>query len=289
MQKRHWCFTLNNYDESDLRRVDEVVSSGLGIYLCYQPERGELGTRHLQGFVSFKNARQLGGVKRVIGDRAHLEPMRGTIEQAVAYCCKEESRDADAGFGFKEFGCRPAGAGHPGHRTDLSEAITAIREGKRGREFFESHGDVWLRYGRGMESAFRLYEPKRTEKTIIYWFYGRTGTGKSMRAQEMAPDAYWKNNSSWWDGYDGQEDVIIDDYRCDFCKFSELLRLFDRYPLQLQVKGGTVQFRSKRIFVTAPYHPSVMWSTRTEEDLGQLLRRIENIEEFGHDPTIIFN
>lgn len=282
-QSRHYCFTLNNYDESSTNSLLSLVTDGKARYVCFQPERGLSGTPHLQGFISFVNGRTLGGVKRLVGRSAHLEPMRGTIEQAIAYCSKDESRDAEAGFGFQEQGERPA-AGHPGARTDIQQALVAIREGQRGREFFEQHGDIWLRYGRGVESAFALYEPLRSWKTEIFWYYGPTGTGKTKKAFEEAPLSYWKNNSNWWDGYDRHEDVIIDDYRCDFCKFSDLLRLFDRYPYQVQIKCGTRQILAKRIFVTAPYHPRDMWSSRTEEDLGQLLRRIEHIVHFPNTP-----
>ena len=285
MQKRHFCFTLNNYEQSDIDRIKLLVADGAAKYICMQPEIGANLTPHLQGFVSFRNGRTLQGVKNLIGRRAHLEPMRGTFDQAIDYCGKEESRDPNAGWGFWEQGERPTGAGRQGHRSDLESAINSIREGKRGREFFELHGDIWLRYGRGMESAFRLYEPSRSFKTEVWWYYGPTGTGKSMRAMELMPEAYWKNNSMWWDGYELHEDVIIDDYRCDFCKFSDLLRLLDRYPYQVQVKGGTRQFLAKRVIITAPYHPQVMWASRTEEDLGQLLRRIDHILSFPLVPT----
>jgi len=57
------------------------------------------------------------------------------------------------------------------------------------------------------------------------------------------------------------------------------LRLFDEYPLQLEVKGGTVNFAAKKIFVTSPHPPTVMWSTR--EDLVQLTRRITEVRQIG--------
>jgi hypothetical protein len=74
--------------------------------------------------------------------------------------------------------------------------------------------------------------------------------------------------------------VIIDDYRCSFCQFNELLRLLDRYPYQAQIKGGTVELIAPNIYITAPKAPAEMWATRTEEDLQQLLRRIDHVREF---------
>lgn len=116
----------------------------------------------------------------------------------------------------------------------------------------------------------------------MYWYYGSTGTGKTRAASGADPDAYWKNPAhKWWDGYQGESTIIIDDYRADFCKFSELLRLFDRYPYQVEVKGGTRQFLARKIYVTTPKSPALTWESRTEEDLAQLLRRITEVKHFS--------
>ena len=90
------------------------------------------------------------------------------------------------------------------------------------------------------------------------------------------------STGKWWEGYDGQEVVIINDYRKDFCKFHELLNLLDRYPYRVECKGGSRQFTSKTIVITTPLSPEETWENRTSEDLGQLLRRIDNILFFGN-------
>ena len=64
------------------------------------------------------------------------------------------------------------------------------------------------------------------------------------------------------------------------CTFSELLRLLDRYPMQVETKGGSVAFNSPLIIITAPQSPMDMWSGRTQEDLQQLLRRITEVRFF---------
>ena len=212
----------------------------------------------------------------------HIEVLRGTVDQAIAYCSKEESRDAREQFGFVERGTKPVGAGVPGHRSDLTDVAAVISDGGGLKQVFDVDPGAFIRYQRGINAAIELHARPRDFKTEVFWYWGGTGTGKSRAAHAAAPDAYWKSASDgWWDGYVGNDDVIIDDYRCDFCKFSALLRLFDRYPLRLQIKGGTVQFVSKRIFVTAPRRPEVMWDSRTEEDLAQLKRRITEVKHFA--------
>jgi len=289
-RSRHWVFTLANYTEEH-RTVISTTTANASVYVCYQPEIAPTtGTPHLQGFVSFANPRQLNGVKRLFAPAApHLEPARGTVAQAVEYCQKEETRDPNAGFGFVEFGTVPTGPGQ-GSRTDLDAIGTRLREGESLISIAEQFPGDFIRYGRGFAEYQVMFQPRRDFKTTVRWFYGSTGTGKSHAARaEAGLDAYWKNmdSSKWWDSFTGVENVVLDDYRCNFCTFSFMLRLFDEYPLQLEMKGakGGVQFASKLIIVTAPQRPEKMWASRSTEDMNQLLRRITEIRLFGEEPV----
>mgnify|MGYP000355268781 CR=1 FL=1 len=70
---RGWCFTINNYSDEEERRVHELRCE----YLVVGRERGEQETPHLQGFVYFKNARTLRGVRRLVCARGHYELANG--------------------------------------------------------------------------------------------------------------------------------------------------------------------------------------------------------------------
>lgn len=276
-RKRHFVFTWNNYPAEHRARLEALKPS----FLLYQGEIGANGTKHLQGVICFRNARAFSAVARSIRGW-HVETMRGRIDQAVAYCTKEETRDPSFGEP-QRFGTCPRNAGTAGGRSDIDAVAAAITEDGQGVEdVAQNFGGEFIKYHRGIERLVGLRMQPRDFKTEIYWYYGSTGTGKSRAARNEAPGAYWKNPAhKWWDGYEGQSDVVIDDYRPDFCKFSELLRLFDEYPHQIECKGGTRQFISKRIFVTAPKRPDEIWESRTPEDLQQLMRRITEIKRFG--------
>lgn len=81
-QAKHWCFTINNPLPEDFDRLQTVICD----YIVAQEERGESGTRHIQGLICFATKIRAAQVKQKIGTRCHLEIMRGTIEQADAYC-----------------------------------------------------------------------------------------------------------------------------------------------------------------------------------------------------------
>lgn len=269
---KNWCFTFNNYPED----VDEQLLGIECVYLVYQREHGGNGTPHLQGYVAFERKKTLSAVRRFI-PAAHWEIARGTPVQNRDYCTKEETRDPDTVP--TEFGVLPLGAGA---RSDLAALAKSIVGGKRLRDVIQDEPEQVVKYHKGLQFLETACAKKRTEKTEVFWYHGATGSGKTKLAFEESPDAYFKmGTSKWWDGYDGTSDVIIDDYRRDLCTFAELLRLFDRYPMYVEVKGGTVQFNPRRIYITTPKSPQDTWEGRTEEDLAQLMRRIEHVVHFN--------
>lgn len=80
----------------------------------------------------------------------------------------------------------------------------------------------------------------------------------------------------------GQKVAIFDDFRPWWCRFDYLLRLLDRYPMQVPVKGGFVNWVPEHIIITAPQRWSDMFTGefRTPEDLAQLGRRIHHCVHF---------
>lgn len=288
-RSRAVCFTINNYSVNEVKRLKE---NGRELkYIIFQLERGNgEGTRHIQGYAYSHNAKTLKGWKEIVGSRAHVEFSRGSVGDNKKYCSKEETRDVDAyqqpefvellGDVAKpyEFGMEPT----QGSRTDLAElAKSAADTSIPLEELLQRFPDGYLKFYKGVSAIRSVVTGKRDWKSQVIWLYGPTGTGKSRVANAIADAAYWKPGSSkWWDGYASHEDVIIDDYRRDLCTFSELLRLFDRYPYMVEAKGVSFQMVAKRIIVTTPKDPQGTWEGRTEEDLAQLTRRIDIIIRF---------
>lgn len=330
---RAWCWTLNNYSQNELQHLrnlhvspengeghDNEDSQGESTeepraaqsrirFIIFQPERGEQGTRHLQGYVVLRHPGTLAGIKKLLSPsgagRAHLESARGSLEQNVQYCSKPDGRDTWSPVVEGE-ACDFSGMSIPyslgdrsglegtgrgsGSRSDIAAAAQSILDGATPTEVARAHPKTFIMYSRGIAALSAACSKRRDPSTAptIYWVHGPTGTGKSRWCYEQSPDAYWKSTEHfWWDGYDGVSDVIIDDYRADFCKFHILLNLLDRYPCQVQIKGGTLQFNARTIYITCPSHPTVVWASRTSEDMNQLLRRITEIKYIGPDPTSV--
>lgn len=92
------------------------------------------------------------------------------------------------------------------------------------------------------------------------WLCAQSGEGKSYWAFQKYPDAYRKAQNKWWDGYTGQETVIMDDLDKLASGLSHYMKIWcDNYPCSGEIKGGTVPLLHKRVVVTSQYKPEEIW------------------------------
>uniref|UniRef100_UPI0040481752 hypothetical protein n=1 Tax=Polaribacter sp. TaxID=1920175 RepID=UPI0040481752 len=257
---RGYAFTINNYTDEDV-----ALSKALNYtYIILGNEKGDEGTPHIQGFVYFKSPISFSSIKKKL-PRAHIEITKGTVQQNIEYCSKQEVLFTD--------GTPPQ---VQGKRNDLESVKQAVMEQQSMEHIILNYPANYqtIKYA---ETIQKYLEKPRTEKPTVEWYYGKTGTGKTRTAFEKLPNAYFKDGTKWWNGYDQHENVIIDDFRPQQILFQELLRLLDRYPHQVETKGGSRQFRATHIIITSPLHPKDTFMTN--ENIEQLIRRIDNIQE----------
>jgi len=260
---------------------DESFLLGLPYsYLCWGEEVcPDTGRDHFQAYIYFKDAKTFKAAAKVMEGR-HIEEPLGTIEQCIAYCkgdyTNRNGKYKPLNAVFKEFGTRPK----QGKRNDLNIVLEKIQNGNCTMRDIVATATSFQSI-RMAEIQLKYFEPPRKWPTLVYWFYGKSQTGKTKEAYEMCNDPYiCMESTKWWEGYDGHEDVIIDDYRPEFCSFSMLLRLLDRYECRIECKGGSRQLRAKRIIITTPKSPEETWGWRTGEELYQLTRRITEVRKF---------
>lgn len=243
-QAKHWTFTDNNYEGL----LDwEIFQDAGATFLLYQEEIGDSGTPHLQGMVSFSSKKRLEQVSALFGSNPHLELTRD-IAASVRYCQKPEGRLG----GPYQHGVQPLGQGS---RADLVALKADLVAGANMRSISEVHFSSFIRYHNGIRQFRNLHTIRREWPMEIIIFVGPTGTGKSRTAWERYPLAYAKNQSRWWDGYDGHESVIVDEMGGHIFSHTELLKLLDRFPHSVEVKGGTTEFLSRTIVFTTNQEP----------------------------------
>lgn len=309
-KSRKWCFTMY-YDKEpgadyfgDNWECDYLI---VGKEICPETKR-----EHYQGYVRFPNPRALTGVRKLfthkvrtaaggMGYPGHWTPCKGTEQDNFNYCTKDD--DIVIEFGTREVmpDGTPADDKHQGKRNDIIAVREMVLAGNGMTQIvMQSNSYQAIKIA---ETMLKYIEPGRSWMPEVTWLYGPTGTGKSKLAFELCPDAWVSGETGrWFEGYDAHEDVILDDFRGDFCKFHVLLRLLDRYPYRVEVKGASRQFLAKRIVITSCHPPHLAYAARKDEDLRQLGRRIARIihlerpgvawqqpgSEIGLEPSVRF-
>lgn len=261
---RYWMFTFNN--PTDIRAPEHWPHP---ITFCvWQRECGKNGTVHLQGYVIFDIKKRFSTLKK-IDKRIHWEPRYGTHAEAKAYCQKEDTRLLGPWTIGTDVGIRDS----QGKRSDLDDVKQAIDEGQDETYLWDNHFASCAKYIRSFREYRRQKTPHRQGKTKVEVVWGPTGTGKSHYAEHKYPDAYWKPKGDWWDGYDGQEVVVIDEFY-GWLSYDFMLRLLDRYRLIVPTKFGHANFVAKTIVITSNKHPSA-WYNGSKYPWEPLERRIE--------------
>lgn len=301
---RNYIFTLNNYTDEEV----ELIKNTECKYLVFGKEVGESGTPHLQGFISFINARTMKGVHRDNGwKRTALKPSEKPLS-AIDYCKKGEQPHTE----WEELGVKGPNYGknadvfetgkyEQGARNDLKAVYEEVKNGKSVDEVTWEDPTSFNFASKTLYKLedIRLRKRVRDFMTEGIWVYGPTGCGKSKWAVTEAGSDYYvyPYDKDWWDAYRGEEIVVIDDYRGQIT-YSHLLRLVDETPLARVNRRcrEPMPFVSKKVIITSSMPPWEVYKNLSQSDsLEQLYRRfkiykMENRIMTEIDPEVeIFN
>lgn len=236
-------------------------------------EGGTTGFRHWQVAFAFKRNVRLTAIKKLIGE-GHYEMSRS--DAVYDYVWKDETSVEGTRF---EYGSRPM------KRNSAKDWDDILDKAKKGK-LEEIPSDVLIRCYTSLNKIMvDNVKPEFIEREIVvYW--GKTGVGKSRKAWEEAGiDAYPKDpRSKFWDGYSGQEHVIIDEFR-GAIDVSHMLRWLDRYPVIVEVKGSSRVLKAKKIWITSNLEPKKWYPDLDIDTLDALMRRLRVTHLLNKDLT----
>lgn len=224
---RDWCFTAwkNPTYNKEMRYLV------CGREIC--PTTKKL---HYQGFVIYRKQHRLKKAKELLesGIETHMEVRRGTREQAREYCTKDGEYEEHGQF----------------------EAYTKEQLFKQPIPYLrENYPEFYCRYYKGLE---RLQEKGDKWRDVTVTFtWGGSGTGKTREVMEM--DDVFKIDPpyKWWDGYEGESILLIDDYREGSIERGMLLNLLDGYRMRLETKGSHTWAKWSKVYITSNFAPPI--------------------------------
>ena len=118
------------------------------------------------------------------------------------------------------------------------------------------------------------------------WIFGLAGCGKTKSVLDQIPNAFPKPRNQWWDGYQREEVVLVDDVdRFDVKLGGRFKHWADAYPFIGEVKGGSIKIRPKQLIVTSQYRIEEIWED--QETREALLRRFIVVEKIIGQEIII--
>lgn len=241
---RSWCFTVNNPEPADENQIKDLQGTK---YHVFGREVAESGTPHLQGFVQFSSAKSFKAVQKLLPPGTHIEPTKGRPDQAADYCKK----DGD----FWECGLPPTTPQQQGD-TERDRYKRAWDNAVAGN-LDEIPADILVRHYNTLKRIKADHQKLPPSQAVLdfWWFYGPSGSGKSLSARTENPDHYIKNINKWWDGYTGQPCVIIEEWNPSVVDgLKQMLKSWcDHHPFSAETKGSTTALRPPRIIVTSNY------------------------------------
>lgn len=238
-------------------------------YIRGQIERGNTTDYlHWQILVSFEKKVTMARVKIVFGS-VHAQLTRSAA--ADEYCWKDDTAIVETRFTL----------GKKTLKRNAPKDWDLIRAYAEQGNFKDIPSDVYIR---SYSSLKRIYvdnvQPMAIEKEV-YVFWGRTRSGKSKRAWEEASlQAYPKTPTTvWWCGYQGHQNVVIDEFRGQI-NISHVLRWLDRYPCLVEVKGSTVVLQCTKIWITSNLSPKDWYPDLDQETQDALMARFKEVVHF---------
>lgn len=275
---RSFIGTWNNYPNDWETKYTKLFSTTKFKYIIGASEVGAEGTPHIQTHFDLVCAKTLTAFQKLLQKHDIRMAIKVPTDTQHAannrnYCEKEED--------YKVWGCKPS----QGQRTDLQSFMAYTKNSSDSRlTMMETHPMIFAKYSR---FANEYITRTRTAETLNWsdeqcpniWMYGPPGSGKSSQFQGQ-PSTYLKDDTKWWDNYDGEDTVLIEELGPEHKHLLRFLKIWaDRYPFNAEVKGGySGKIRPKRIVVTSNYRPIDIWSN---DDVLPLIRRFQVVEKIA--------
>ena len=296
---QRYLFTWNNPALSGDEFADFLKDIDAVTGFVFQLEVGENGTPHFQGYVEFSKRMYTTGVQSLLAPyRMSLLHAKGNKAQNYAYCTKEDTRTE----GPWTYGtCSPENVkvknGAQGKRSDMDVFADMVREkGGLTNEVIDAMPGHAMRYNKHARDLVQLqkvndakdaeiemwkreYEKmmngeeftgQEQRKCVLY--FGPTAVGKTTKVKmevmgRLGLRCYEKqSNNKWWDGYDGELHVLMDEFKgAAYGPIEDFNRITNKGVTTVETKGSTALLVADAMYFTTNRHPCHWWMKDKDE------------------------
>lgn len=289
-QFKYWISTFHYGKEDQPSLADASAAltklKAMSKFFVIGKEKTKTGGMHLQMYFQFKNKVRRATLVRIMPTFWEPQAANASCTEAAEYCMKDGDFEMDGEMAEDS----PADAKRKGRAAGAAAggAVVACKW-KRTRQILTSGGNlddiddqIFVQHNGACMAIRRAHLQFPADLEWVtgdqpnFWLYGKAGCGKSRKARSDFPGAYRKLCNKWWDAYDGQEAVIIDDFDKNHAVLCHHLKIWaDRYAFMAEIKNGAIAARPQVIVVTSNWAPQEIWNA--EEDLEPIRRRFKII------------
>jgi len=260
-------------------------------YIVFQLEKGaDTEKYHLQGYAELRKPVEASWILEnwphfaSEENSTDLRPrLFGTREKCIDYCKKEETRIA----GPWEYGANYG----QGARSDLFDVANEVLAGTDIVDIMLNHPSTYLKYSKHIKAMkYDVNKHMKIDwKICVIVFWGDSNSGKTFTIKKLAGEKAFhymagQHNTSWWDDYYGQEDVVFNDWGHGGISLREFQLLVDG-EMTIAVKNGTTKAIPKRIWISSNFGPETWYSKMdaTSIDRKSIYRRLDYVFKWTGD------
>lgn len=295
-QARNWCFTINNYTDED---VDNLITLDVD-FLIFAFEEGKNGVPHIQGYLQINRIRRTALSKLI--PRACLIIANGSAEENIRYISgpykkgrKVKPVNPDCYIFPDEDSTYTSKGGNnisKGSQNDFSALRDSIKNGASYEDVIDNFPSLAFRYERAIKEYITSNNAKNMNdrKLEVTVLVGKPGVGKTSYVMNKYDrhDIFilQPRDPLWWDGYNGQDVLLIDDFYGTI-DHDMMLKILDIYPLSLNIKGGTTYARWTKVFITSNDSPTEWWPGGLELNLHRRIHNYYIVERKNNQAKLI--
>lgn len=273
---------------------------------------------HIHLFMHFTNSRHLNNVAKILHEPSqYIQKWDNRANNGFAYLVHAtiDSRhkhqysadEVTANFNYFEFIAETMKkVGNISSANKIKSWFDLVATGKMTLKEVKDEltGCEYAKYSQQLQRVHELYLERHAEKlhkemkknnehVEAHWLYGKTETGKTFKAKELAGELgdyyFTTTQKDAFQYYQAQPIIVLDELRPESIPFSELLAMFDPFShgkITVSSRYFNKALACKTFFITSPYNPVEFYEKCNVGDLdlgNQLYRRLSSVIKFDED------